>query len=89
MRSLILTLTLALALPLIPTMASADSHSCNQLRQNVYNRVPLQTRNYPYGALSCAAVSELHLLLIRSNSYSNSYLTQRVEAVFRREGLIR
>ncbi|OAN79889.1 hypothetical protein A8B78_11645 [Jannaschia sp. EhC01] len=89
MRSLILTLSLALAVPLMPTMATADSHSCNQLRQSVVNRVPPVSHNLPYGALSCAAISELHLLLIRGGSYSNHYLTQQIEAVFRREGLIR
>ncbi|ABD53474.1 hypothetical protein [Jannaschia sp. CCS1] len=89
MRSLILILSLALALPMVPTMASADAHSCNQLRQGVVNRAPTNARNLPYAALRCSAISELHLLLNRANSYSNSYLTQRIEAVFRREGLIR
>ena len=89
MRSLILTLALSVALPMVPTMAAADGHSCNQLRSSVSNRAPLQTRNYPYHALTCAAISELHLLLIRSSSYSNSYLSERIEAVFRREGLVR
>lgn len=89
MRPLILTLSLALALPMMPTMAVADSHSCTQLRQSVVNRVPLTSRNLPYDALACSAISELHLLLNRRGSYSNSYLTQQIEALFRREGLIR
>lgn len=89
MRSLILTLSLALAVPMMPTMATADGHSCNQLRQGVLNRVPLTTRNLPYHALDCAAISELHLLLSRSGTYTSNYLSQQIEALFRREGLIR
>lgn len=89
MRSLILTLSLAMALPMIPSMASAENHSCNQLRQGVINGVPLTVRNLPYAALPCSAISELHLLIVRRSSYSNSYLSDRIEAVFRREGLIR
>jgi hypothetical protein len=91
MRTLILTLSLALALPMIPVMAQAGSHSdtCSQLRQSVVNRVPPVSRNLPYGALDCSAISELHLLLNRGSSYTNSYLSERIEAVFRREGLIR
>lgn len=89
MRSLILTLSLAVALPLIPSMATADSHSCDQLRQTVFNRAPARAHNLPYGALQCSAISELHLLLIRRGSYSDFELTQQIEALFRREGLIR
>lgn len=89
MRTLILTLSLALALPMLPTTASATSHSCNQLRQSVVNRVPPAARNYPYGALQCSAISELHLLISGGSSYSTRYLSERIEAVFRREGLVR
>lgn len=89
MRSLILTLSLALALPMIPSVASATAHSCNQLRQTIYNQAPITTRNLPYGYLTCAAVSEIHLLIVRRSSYSSSQLESRIEAVFRGEGLIR
>ena len=89
MRSLILILSLAIAVPMMPTMASASGHSCNQLRQSVITRVPVTSRNLPYTALPCSSISELHLLLSRASSYSNSYLTQRIAAVFRRAGLIR
>ncbi|WP_461429378.1 hypothetical protein [Gymnodinialimonas sp.] len=83
-----MTLSLALTLPMMATTASADGHSCTQLRQGVINNVPVTVRNLPYHALDCAAVGELHLLISRSHDYSRSYLTQRIEAVFRREGLI-
>lgn len=66
----------------------ADGHSCNQLRQSVQNRVPLQIRNLPYAALDCGAISEIHFLT-SNRSYSTGFLQQRIEAVFRREGLIR
>ncbi len=89
MRSLILTLALSVALPMVPSMASATSHSCNQLRQTIFNTAPAQTRNLPYGALTCAGVSEIHLLLIRRGNYSVGTLEARIEAVFRGEGLIR
>ena len=89
MRSLILTLSLAMALPMIPSVASATSHSCNQLRQTIFNQSPATIRNLPYGALTCAAVSEIHLLIIRRSSYSVGQLEDRIEAVFRGEGLIR
>jgi len=89
MRSIVLTLSLALALPLIPTTADATGHSCNQLRQTIFNQAPITTRNLPYAALTCAAVSEIHLLIARRGSYSESQLASRIEAVFRGEGLIR
>lgn len=88
MRSLILTLSLAVALPMIPTIASADNHSCNQLRNTVVNAVPLQIRDLPYHALPCTVVSEVYLLTT-IRSYSHGFLSERIEAVFRREGLVR
>lgn len=90
MRSTILTLSLALALPLLPAAAHADAHSnCNQLRQNVFNTVPLMSRDLPFGALDCAAIGEIHLLVTQGGHYSDFQKNQRIEAVFRREGLIR
>ena len=89
MRNLILTLSLALTLPMIPTLASAQTDNCAQLRQTIVNTGPIQARNLPYGALTCDGVSEIHLLIIRRNSYSNAELVSRIEAVFRGEGLIR
>ena len=88
MRSLILTLSLAAALPLMPTMAAADGHSCNQLRQTVLNSVPATLHNRPWAALSCAGISEIHILLLTNHS-SGHRLDQQVDAVFRREGLVR
>lgn len=89
MRSLILTLSLAMALPMIPTMASATGHdSCTQLRSTVRNAVPLQIRNLPYHALACPVISEIYLLTT-NRSYSHSFLSERIEAVFRREGILR
>ncbi len=89
MRSIILTLTLALALPLIPTTADATAHSCNQLRQTVFNQAPPTTRNLPYGALNCHGVSQIHLLLTTSGHRNQSFLIARIEAVFRNQGVIR
>lgn len=89
MRTLVLALSLALALPLVPSAASADGHSCNQLRQTVINAAPAMSRNLPFGSLRCAAVSRLHLLLSLRRADSAFQMNQRIEAVFRREGLIR
>lgn len=87
MRSILFVLSLAMAVPALSTTAAlADGHSCNQLRQTVINRVPATLHNLPYAALPCSAISELHLLLITRGHDSN--LSDRVEAVFRREGLI-
>ncbi|WP_224817184.1 hypothetical protein [Hasllibacter sp. MH4015] len=89
MRSIVLTLSLAMALPMIPTVAAADSHSCNQLRQTVFNRAPSISRDLPFGALTCDGISAIHLLLIRRNTYTPFDMNQRIEAIFRGEGLIR
>ncbi len=89
MRSIILTLTLALALPLIPTTADATAHSCNQLRQTIFNQAPPNTRTLPYGALNCHGVSQIHLILVTNNHQNQGRLTAQIEAVFRSQGLIR
>lgn len=89
MRAAILSLTLALALPLIPVAANADGHACDQLRNLVRNNVPPISRNLPYDSLDCAAISEIHLLATANQHLSSFRLNQRIEAVFRREGLIR
>jgi len=90
MRSAILTLSLALALPLIPVAAHADAHdTCNQLRNTVYNSIPVMSRDLPFAALDCAAIDEIHLLVTSGVRYSDFQKNQRIEAVFRREGLIR
>lgn len=86
MRSILFALSIAVAIPAMSTTAAmADGHSCNQLRQSVVNRVPATLHNRPWAQLSCAGISELHILLITSNNH----ISQRVDAVFRREGLIR
>ena len=88
MRFILFTLTLAMAVPALSTTAAmADQHNCSQLRQTVLNRVPATLHNRPWGALSCAGISELHLLLITSHNHNN--IADRVDAVFRRENLIR
>lgn len=90
MRRLLAPLALIAAVPMVPTMAAADSHSCAQLRQTLINQAPITTRNLPYGALSCTAVSHLHLLVVRGISNTSAgRLEDRIEAIFRREGLIR
>ena len=70
-----------------PFAAPADSHSCDQLRLSVENRVPAISRDLPYAALDCAGISELHLLLLRFDG-TQFQLNQRIEALFRRYGLI-
>ena len=88
MRSIIFALSIAVAVPALSTTAAmAEGHSCNQLRQSVVNRVPATLHNRPWASLSCAGISELHILLI--TGLSNNNLNQQVDAVFRREGLIR
>ncbi len=89
MRSAIFTLSLALALPLFPVAALADGHACDQLRNLVRNNVPAVSRDLPYDTLDCAAISELHLLTTANQHLSSFLLNQRIEALFRREGLIR
>jgi hypothetical protein len=89
MRSLLLGLSLAAALPMIPSMAAADGHSCNQLRQTVFNRAPLTTRNLPYAALDCHGISQIYALITLRNTNTHGRLENRIEAVFRRSGLIR
>jgi uncharacterized membrane protein YeiH len=88
MRTILFALSLAVAAPVMTTTAAmADGHNCGQLRQTVLNRVPATLHNRPWAALSCAGVSELHILLITSQN--NHRISQQVDAVFRREGLIR
>ena len=90
MRSLLMTLILATSLPMMPTVASAQSHGCSQLRQTVINRAPLTTRNLPYDALSCRSISLAYALVVRpSSNGSVGRLEDRIEAIFRREGLLR
>jgi hypothetical protein len=75
------------AMTVIPVSAGADSHTCGQLRLSVENRVPTISRDLPYAAMDCAGISELHLLLVRFNGTTFN-LNQRIEAVFRRYGLV-
>lgn len=88
MRFAILSLSLALAMPLIPGTANADAHSCSQLRQGVLNSVPLRSRNLPYALLDCGAIGEIHLLVTTNRHIGEYQINQRIEAVFRREGII-
>lgn len=76
-----------LALCLLPMSAAADNHTCGQLRLSVENRVPAISRDLPYAALDCAGISELHLLLVRFDGTAFN-LNQRIEALFRRYGLV-
>jgi hypothetical protein len=45
------------------------------------------SRDLPYDALDCAGISELHLLLVRFHGTTFT-LNQRIEAIFRRYGLV-
>lgn len=88
MRSILFALSIAVAMPAVSTTAAlADGHSCNQLRTSVRNTVPLTIRNLPYALLNCGAIGEIHLLST-NRSYSASYLEGRIEAIFRREGIV-
>ena len=78
---------LAVATVLQPTGAVADTHTCDQLRLSVEDRVPAISRDLPYDALDCAGISELHLLLLRFDGTA-FLLNQRIEALFRRYGLV-
>ena len=82
-------LALAFALPLTATSASATAHDCAQLRQTIFNLAPPTTHDLPYAALTCAGVSQIHLILLTAGSQGQSRLALSIEAVFRREGLIR
>jgi hypothetical protein len=76
-----------LALCMLPHAAHADRHTCDQLRLSVENRVPAISSDLPYAALDCAGISELHLLLVRFDG-TLFQLNQRIEALFRRYGLL-
>lgn len=67
--------------------ALADSHTCDQLRATTEGRVPAISRDLPYDALDCAGISEVFLL---TNGFDGTRLdlNRRIEAVFRRYGLI-
>jgi hypothetical protein len=69
-------------------VAQADAHSCTQLRSSVSNAVPGISRNLPYDALDCAAISEIYLLTTTRRNLTQYSMNQRIEAIFRREGLI-
>jgi hypothetical protein len=84
-RRLIAACLAAATLPFGPALA--DSHTCGQLRLSVEDRVPAMSRDLPYAALDCAGISELHLLLVRFDG-SAFTLNQRIEAIFRRYGLL-
>lgn len=89
MRLAILPLLAALALPAAAAYAQTGPDACAQLRQTILNLAPATTLNLPYAALDCAAISEIHLLLVSNNQQTQNRLDSRIEAIFRREGLIR
>jgi hypothetical protein len=80
-------LGLCLAAILVAQPAFADRHSCDQLRGNVAALLPAMSRDLPYERLDCAGISEVYLLLLRFDG-TRFMLNQRIEAVFRRYGLI-
>lgn len=89
MRKIFLGLSLAMALPMIPTMAAANTNGCHQLRLTVENRAPLTLRNLPYDALSCSGIAQVYSLIVLRNTNTSGRLDDRIEAVFRRQGLVR
>ncbi|MEJ6390933.1 hypothetical protein [Gymnodinialimonas ulvae] len=89
MRKIALGLSLAMALPMIPAMATANTNGCHQLRLTVENRAPLTLRNLPYDALSCGGISQIYSLIVLRSTNTHGRLEDRIEAVFRRQGLIR
>jgi|GEM_PF-3440893 len=80
-------LAIGAALCLTPASAVADRHSCDQLRLLVDSRLPAISRDLPYDALDCDGISEVYLLLVRYDG-TLPMLDQRIEAIFRRHGLI-
>jgi hypothetical protein len=80
----------ALTLALVPlgTPAQADKHTCDQLRASVEASLPRIARDLPYDLLDCAGISEVYLLLLRFDGTA-FMLNQRIEAIFRRYGLVR
>ncbi len=80
-------LAIGAALCLLPISAGADRHSCEQLRLLVESRLPAISRDLPYDALDCDGISEVYLLLVRYDG-TLLMLDQRIEAIFRRYGLI-
>ena len=85
MRLALLGLCLAAMLSTQP--AIAESHSCDQLRGNVAALVPAMSCDLPFYRLDCAGISEVYLLVVRFDG-TRFMLNQRIEAVFRRYGLI-
>ena len=89
MRKAIFIIALGLTAPMMAaTTASATAHDCQQLRNTVRNSVPGDVRNLPYHAINCNVVGEIHLLAT-ANGHRHSWLSDRIEAIFRREGLLR
>ena len=72
---------------LSPVHAQLADPTCNQLRSTVAIRVPIRARDLPYDALDCGAISEIFLLTNRFDGNA-SELSRRIEAVFRRFGLV-
>ena len=80
--------TIALSLLSLTTPAQAVQHTCGQLRASVEAALPGMSRDLPYDQLDCAGISEIYLLLVRFDG-TVFMLNQRIEAVFRRYGLVR
>ncbi len=85
MRRILLLLGLAAAA--VPAPLAADRHDCDQLRALVDSRLPAVSRELPYDLLDCHGISEIYLLLVRFDG-TIFELNQRIEAVFRRYGLV-
>ncbi|MGP1356628.1 hypothetical protein [Roseicyclus sp.] len=86
MHRTLIALTLALVPPGTP--AQADKHTCGQLRASVEASLPRIAHDLPYDLLDCAGISEVYLLLMRFDGTA-FMLNQRIEAIFRRYGLVR
>ncbi|QBY02324.1 hypothetical protein E2K80_17570 [Rhodophyticola sp. CCM32] len=90
--ALALIAALALALPIsVPAAQAQGAHECSgQLIRSVEARLPRLNHDIPVQALSCAGIVQIYFLLDQSNrgEIQRNYLRQRINAVFRREGLI-
>jgi hypothetical protein len=86
LHRILFAMTFALACPALP--AKADQHTCDQLRASVEASLPAIARDLPYDRLDCAGISEVYLLLMRFDGTA-FMLNQRIEAIFRRYGLVR
>ena len=87
-------IALALTAPIaLPSIALAQTDACSeQLVRNVEMRMPRISEGLDIRDLSCLGITQIYFLLDNDSDRFGVPLTrtrQRIEAVFRREGLFR